>query len=739
MTKSNSVARDNDSTFLPRLARHCYRHRWRVIALWALTLVCITIVSQTTGDRFAADFRLNGYDSQKAMDLLEERFPDWSGINGDIVFRADAGVSDPLVKDRISTMIETVRGLDKVTAVHSPYEENGNLLISDDGTIGYAPIQFDAPTEPDIPDATVEGIKEAAELARSDGIQVELGGSVFAATSPPAATEAIGVVAAMIILIIAFGSVLAMGLPIGTALFGIGIGVGCVSLFSHLTTVPAFGIEVATMISIGIGIDYALFIVTRYRDGLGDGLGPEEATVAAIDTAGRAVLFAGLTVMISLAGMMAVDVKFMRGLGIACATIVGITMLVSITMLPALLGFVGYSIDKFRIAGLGARPAPGHKTVWFRWSRFLQRHPWPALLFSIIILGALAAPMFSMRLGSADDGTSPLSNTTRRAFDLKTEGFGAGSNGPFLLTAEIPEGTESVDLLPLISLLKKTEGVADAMPLVTNSPNGFTDLSGGDAAIVILNPTSSPSDKATTDLLKRLRTETLPPFMDQSGAIVHVGGTAPLFDDLAAKLQAALPTFIIIVLGLAFVLLMAVFRSVLVPLKAVFMNLLSIGAAYGLIVAVFQWGWLKTVFGVGSGGPIESFFPMMLFAILFGLSMDYEVFMLSRVKEEYDRTGDNSLAVADGLSHTARVITAAAAIMVVVFGAFMFSDGRVIKMFGVGLSMSIFIDATIVRLLLVPSSMELMGKANWWFPRWLEWIPRIHIEGSSHAAISRGR
>lgn len=731
--------RDPHESFLPRLARFCYRRRRLVLVLWALVLIAITVVSQTAGNRFAADFRLDGYDSQKAMDLLEIRFPDWSGINGDIVFRSDKGVMDPTIRDRMVEVSQTVSGLDKVVAVHDPYGDNGSLLVSEDGQIGYIAIQFDAPTEPDIPAATIAGIREAAEVARGDDLQIELGGSVFAATSPPTATEAIGIVAAMIILIIAFGSVLAMGLPIGTALLGIGIGVGSVTLFSHLTTVPAFGIEVATMISIGIGIDYALFIITRYRDGLAEGLEPEAATVMAIDTAGRAVLFAGMTVMISLAGMIAVDVKFMRGLGIACATIVGVTVLVSITMLPALLGFVGYNIDKLRVGRLGGRPLADEKTFWFRWSRFLQRHPWPAFVVSLVFLGILAAPTFSMRLGSAGEGSSPESNTTRRAYDLKAEGFGAGSNGPFLLTAQVPEGADNVDLLPLVGILRDTDGVADAMPLVTDANGGFTDLTGGDAAILLLNPTSAPSEKATTDLLRRLRKDVLPKYKAETGVIVHVGGMAPLFDDLAAKLQAALPVFIVIVLGLAFILLMAVFRSVLVPLKAVFMNLLSIGAAYGLIVAVFQWGWGKSIIGVGAGGPIESFFPMMLFAILFGLSMDYEVFMLSRVKEEYDHTGDNSLAVADGLSHTARVITAAAAIMVVVFGVFMFSDGRIIKMFGVGLSMSILIDATVVRLLLVPSSMELMGKANWWFPRWLEWIPMIHIEGSTHTSAPAGK
>ncbi len=367
--------RHSDEAFLPRLAGLCYQRRRYVLALWALVLVAITVVSQLAGDRFAADFRLNGYDSQKAMDLLDERFPEWSGINGDIVFRSDAGVMDPVVKDRMSAVVETVRGLDKVVAVHDPYGDNGALLVSEDGSIGYAAIQFDAPTEPDIPDATIAAINEAVEQARGDDLQVELSGSVFAATSPPHATEAIGIAAAIVILIIAFGSVLAMGLPIGTALLGIGIGVGSVTLFSHLTTVPAFGIEVATMISIGIGIDYALFIVSRYRDGLAEGLDPQRATVMAIDTAGRAVLFAGLTVMISLAGMMAVDVKFMRGLGVACATIVGVTVLVSITMLPALLGFVGYNIDKFKIPGLGGQPRPDAKTMWYRWSRFLQRRP----------------------------------------------------------------------------------------------------------------------------------------------------------------------------------------------------------------------------------------------------------------------------------------------------------------------------------------------------------------------------
>ncbi len=709
---------------LARLASLSYRRRWIVLVVWIVVLVGITFTANRLGREFSQTFRLPESDSQVATDLLKARFPSQGSlVSSDIVYKADAGVNDPAVRQRMTELFDQIKAVPGVADVASPYGgPRAAFQVSKDGTIAYATVQFSSSTSGGVPASSVTAIRDDIDRARTEGLQIETGGSILAGQQRPGSTEGIGLLAAVIILLIAFGSVLAMGLPIATALFGIGVGFGVVGLLTHVTSVPEFSTQLAAMIGIGVGIDYALFIVTRYRQGLAEGFDPHQATVVAIDTAGRAVLFAGTTVVISLLGMLLIGIEFISGLGLAAASVVLVTMVASLTLLPALLGFVGHNIDRLKIPGVTGGVGTDRHGFWFRWSRTLQHHPWPAALGGLALLLVLSIPVLGMRLGSSDASNQPTSSTTRRAYDLKTELQGVGANGPLLLVAELPAGSTAESLAPVATAVQQTPGVTLVVPPRLNQA--------GDAAQLIVIPTTSPQDAATTDLIERLRADVLPAATAGSGITVHVGGLTATFDDLAVQLQQRLPVFIGVVLGLSFVLLLAVFRSILVPLKAVIMNLLSIGAAYGIVVAVFQHGWGASVLAVGNPGPIESFLPMMMFAILFGLSMDYEVFLLSRIKEEYDRTGDNSLAVADGLSATARVITAAALIMVTVFGGFVFGDQRVVKEFGLGMAAAILIDATVVRMVLVPATMELMGKANWWFPSWLSWLPQIHVEGT---------
>jgi RND superfamily putative drug exporter len=483
---------------------------------------------------------------------------------------------------------------------------------------------------------------------------------------------------------------------------------------------PQFTTQLAAMIGLGVGIDYALFIVTRYRQGLHDGLDPHRSVELAIDTSGRAVLFAGTTVVISLGGLFLMGIDFIRGLGVGAAVTVLVVMIASVTLVPALLGFTGRNVDKFRIHGLHRRERAPRESMWFRWSRVVQRRPWTAALSGLAVLLVLAVPFLSLRAGFSDTGNNPTSDSTRRAFDLLSDGFGPGFNGPLIVAARTPRGPES--LARLGEALASVRGVAQASPVIPNA-------SGREAVIRVI-PTSSPQSEATTRLIDRLRDRVIPSAVRGTGASVYVGGITAAGKDVSDTLSSRLPVFIGGVLAFSFLLLLVVFRSVLVPVKAVIMNLLSIAAAYGVMVAVFQWGWLAEPLGILGTGPIEPFIPMMLFAIVFGLSMDYEVFLLSRIREEYDRTGDNALAVADGLAATARVITAAAAIMIAVFAGFVLGDQRVIKLMGLGLAAAILIDATIVRIVLVPATMELLGDRNWWFPRWLEWVPRVHVEAS---------
>ena len=714
-----------------QLARFCYHRRRIVLSGWILLLVGLIVLSQVAGGESRTEFSLPGSESQEAFDLLEERgFATRAGEPAQIVFEAKQGVADPAVQQAMEAFFATVEEDVDAADVISPYEPAGARQMSEDGTIAYAEVNLADRSQEEY-QAVGEQIRELRDALAVDGLRVELGGTMFIEEAG-FSSEFIGIIGAIIILLIAFGSVLAMGLPIVTALFGIGCGIALVGLTANVLSVPEFAAPAAGMIGIGVGIDYALFIVTRYRQGLHDGLDPEPAVIRAIDTAGRAVLFAGTTVVISLMGMLLINLDAMRGLAVSASLAVLMTMLASVTLLPAILGFVGRKIDALGLPHREQAEGDTRRSIWYRWSRVIQRRPWPAVVIGTVVLLVLAGPIVSMRLGFGDAGNRPAGDTTREAYDLLSAGFGPGSNGPLLLAAELPNGEQDLTALQGLSAqLNQTDGVAFASPPFPNEA--------GDAAIIQVIPATAPQDEATSDLVGHLRDNIIPPVDAASGLDILVGGAPAAVIDFSDYTADVLPLFIGAVLVLSFLLLMAVFRSLLVPLKAVIVNLLSIGAAMGVVVAVFQFGWGLSLVGMGKEGPVEAWAPIMIFAVVFGLSMDYEVFLLSRIREEYDRTHDNATAVADGLAATARVITAAAAIMVCVFGSFVLGADPALKIMGLGLAVAVLLDATIVRLVLVPALMELLGDRNWWIPRWLDRVlPTLNVEPSDEPATPGG-
>jgi RND superfamily putative drug exporter len=711
------------------LAQFCYRRRRLVLVGWLGLLVGLFALSGAFGGEFKTEFKLPGSESQAAVDLLEEKgVSERTGFAGQVVFRADQGVNNPQVRQTLESFFRDIESDIEDVRVSSPYAPENAYQMSRDGTIAYAEINFsDRSNEQYFDDAdAIKKMHENVQAAAPQGLQIELGGDLFA-EPPEFSSEAFGILAAIVILLLVFGSVLAMGLPIITALFGIGTGAALIGLTTNLLSMPDFTTQVAAMIGIGVGIDYALLIVTRYRAGLHDGLEPREAVVLAVDTSGRAVVFAGITVVISLLGMFFLNLDFMRSMAIGAVLAVLMTMLAAITLLPAMLGFVGKNIDRLRVPFLHkpteVGSAEGNRaSFWYRWSRVIQARPWPALVISTAVLLILAIPVFSIRLGFADAGNRLESDTTRQAYDLLSEGFGVGFNSPILVVVETPNGSSDArSVAEMKTAIEGTTGVAsvsDPIPVAS-----------GQIQLLNVFPTSAPQDEETTELVHRLREETIAPVVSSRAVPALTTGGPAFVVDFADYMSDKLPIFFGAVLILSFLLLMTVFHSVVVPLKAVLMNLLSIGAAFGAMVAVFQWGIGASLIGIGKEGPIEAWAPMMLFAIVFGLSMDYEVFLLTRVREEYDKTGDNSRAVADGLAATGRVISAAALIMVCVFGSFMLGDERALKLLGFGLAFAVLIDATVVRLVLVPAAMELMGKANWWAPSWLvRYLPTIRVD-----------
>jgi RND superfamily putative drug exporter len=707
-----------------RFATWTTGHRKTVILGWIVALVAVGMISSSVGSDFTEEFKLPSSDSQEAFDLLEDKFPQQSGVTAEIVYKAPAGADSAPVKKKMEGVFAEAAKLPHVSEVASPYTTGGAAAISKDGEIAYATVQYDTTTDK-LEKDDIKKLVAIGRAANGDGLQVEVGGAPIEEVRSEEEGDssfAIGLFAAVVILLLTFGSVVAMGLPLLTALFALGVGLSLVTLGTHVFDTADFAPELAAMIGLGVGIDYALFILTRFRNGLDDGLEPRHAAIAAVDTAGRAVLFAGVTVIISLMGMLLLGISFLYGVAMAAALAVLFTMIAALTLLPALLTIAGRRVDRLRIPGLGKRePSTAEDTRWFRWSREIQRRPVLSALLSGALLIALCIPTLSLRLGSNDAGTDPAGSSTREAYDLLAEGFGPGFNGPFVMVASLPGKGEDQALVALHRTLKSEEGVAKVTAITLNPAQN--------TGVFQLYPTSSPQSEETTALLDHIRGDVLPPIEQRTGAQLHVGGITAIFEDFGDAISEKLPLFIGVVVLLSALLLTIVFRSVLVPLKAMLMNLLSIGAAFGLIVAVFQWGWGASIIGVDGTGPIISFFPVFLFAIVFGLSMDYEVFLMSRIHEEWEHGRDASFAVTRGLALTGRVITAAAAIMIAVFASFMIGEDRIIKLFGLGLASAVFIDAVIIRSVLVPAIMQLFGKRAWWLPDWLDRIlPRLHVE-----------
>ena len=607
--------------------------------------------------------------------------------------------------------------------VTSPFTQDGAHQISADGTTAYADVALDKSADQFTP-AEAKALVDPILAAGDDTLQVEAGGPVATKSLTVAAgSEGIGLIAAAIILLITFGSVVAMGLPLITALFGLGIAMALGEVLKRFVDVPEWALYTAAMVGIGVGIDYALLIVTRFRSSLADGQEPRRATLTAMATAGRAVLFAGMTVVISMLGILLMGQPAMNGFAFTVVLALLVVMAASVTLLPAILGFAGRNIERLHVPFVSKQARTYEASRWYRWSRFIQRRPWWAAIGSLAVLLALAAPFLGIRFGFPDAGNDTPSATTRQAYDLLTEGFGPGYAAPMLLTVQ---GQADGDLLgsadAVGSTLGNVDGVAYVAPAVLDPA--------GDTALLTLTATTSPQDAATQDLVDRLRDEAIPAAIDGTDLTIDVGGVVPANVDASDGVASRLPLFFGGVLLVSFLLLMMVFRSVLVPLKAVVMNLLASAAAFGVLALAVSGGRLGDLVGIPEATPVPIQLPIGIFAILFGLSMDYEVFLLSRIKEEYDRTGDNALAVADGLAKSARVITAGAAIMVTVFISFVLGHDVMAKMFGIGLAAAVLIDATLIRMVLVPATMELLGDRNWWLPRWLDrLLPNIHVEG----------
>jgi len=704
-----------------RLADFCYRRRRYVLVAWVLALFAVFIAGGALPAKHRASYQTPGAESTRAYQLLGRNFPAQKGDSIKLVF---AGViSDPAVKSQIEAVIATAAAQPHITGVDSPYAAGGGGQISRDGSVAYADVNFDqtfdklVTADPHFAKKFLDAIKPGPR----GGLDVEVTSLV---AQQKLGSEAIGLIFAALILIIAFGSLLAAGLPLVTALFGLGIGATLGAIASRVVETPDWAATVAPMIGLGVGIDYALFIITRYRQGLHNGLAPRQANITAMGTAGRAVLFAGGTVVIALLGMLTMGLSYLQGVAASSVLAVLTVLAASLTLLPAILGFVGTNIDRLKVPFTGRPSHQGEHSFWYRWSRIVQRRPWTAAIGGALVLLVITLPVLTLRFGFPDDGNNLKSETSRQAYDLLTKGFGPGFNGPLLMVVDLKGVANATGALSSITdSVKASPGVAFVTPAITNPA--------GDTAIINVFPTNKPQDKATEQLVHRLRGSVIPPAVAQSGAKVLVGGFTAVSIDQTAYITKRLPLFIGAVVFLSFLLLTTVFRSPLVAVKAGVMNLLSIAAAYGVMSYAVHGTWLGHLLKIPAT-PIPAFVPMIMFAILFGLSMDYEVFLLSRIREEYVRTGDNAAAVADGLAATARVITAAAAIMVFVFGVFIFDPSIFVKQIGLGLTTAVLVDATVIRMVLVPATMELLGDANWWMPRWLgRVLPEVHIEGES--------
>jgi len=713
------------------IASWCVRHRRLVLLLWAGTLIGIMTASNAMGTAYSDSFSLPNTESTRAISLLESVSPKVSGDTESIVFQTSgtSTVHDPHVQARIAAMLAKVSALPGVTHVVSPYSPAGARQISAGGDIAFAQVTFDQQFQ-NVAPAEAKKLVDTARAADTTGLKVAVSGQLAESTNRPAiGGTGLGALLAGVVLLLVFGSVFAMALPLLSALASLGTATGLIGVLSHVLRMPQFSPELVLLIGLGVGVDYALFIVTRHRQGLVAGLDSETSIVNAVNTSGRAVLFAGIIVCIALLGMFALGVTFLYGLAVAAAIGVALTMIAALTLLPALLGFIGPKVlsrsQKRDLAVNGPHiVGTGTKGLWPRWAAFVSKRPVLPAVVALVLVALIATPFFSLRLGSTDQGNDPAGTTTRTAYDMLASGFGPGFNGPLLLVAVDHGAPPRSALDRLVSSVRAQPGVATVAP-----PTTPPSASGTSVTLIDVYPKTAPQDAATTDLIDHLRQVTIPAAVAGSGLTVYVGGSTAIFVDFANVIGQKLPLFIGLVVLLSFILLAVVFRSFVIPLTAAVMNLFSIAAAFGILVAVFQHGTLGGLFGVNRPGPVEAFLPVMMFAILFGLSMDYEVFLVSRIHEEWLTSGDNKAAVRKGLAATGKTITAAALIMILVFGSFMLGGERVIKEFGLGLSAGILVDAVIIRMAIVPAAMLLLGRSNWWFPARLDRaLPRLSVD-----------
>ncbi|MGW4732033.1 MMPL family transporter [Streptomyces shenzhenensis] len=703
------------------MARWCFRHRLVVLLVWVGALCGLGLTASTAGTDYANVFSLPNTDSKRAYDLMEKAFPETSGDTDTVVWKVDTGtVRDQDVRSRIEPALEKIAGMDGIGAVTGPYAgERGAAQVSRDGRIAYAQVTFTERAN-SVPKELVQDVVDTAQGAERGGLQVELGGQAIQRVQEPPTglAEVVGLVAAAVVLFLAFGSLFGMLLPIGVAVFGVGTGLFSTQLISHVTDVPDLAPLLATLIGLGVGIDYALFIVTRHRRGILRGTDPEEAAVTALNTSGRAVLFAGGTVCIALAGMLVTNLRFLDGVVIGTSLTVVLSVLAATTLLPAFLGFLGPRVlsrrQRRRLAERGPEPERASGLA-ARWSGGVQRRPRTVAALAVVVMAVLALPVLSLRLGATDQGNDEGSTTTRKAYDLLAEGFGPGFNGPLQVVAS------GGDTTALVKGIETTSGVAQAVALPP--ARGVT--------VIQVVPTTSPQSKETDDLIDTLRDRVIP----EAGAQAHVGGVTAVSKDFAAVTGDRLPLFVATIIGLGFLLLLIAFRSLVVPLTAAVMNLFAAAASFGVLVAVFQWGWGLDLLGLGKEGPINAFLPVIMLSLLFGLSMDYQVFLVSRMHEEWVHTKDNARAVRVGLAETSRVINSAALIMVCVFLAFVLSGDPSAAMAGVGLAAAVALDAFILRTALVPAAMHLLGRSNWWLPEWLDKrLPHLAVEPAEEQA-----
>jgi putative drug exporter of the RND superfamily len=718
------------SRLLYRLGHFSGRHPWRILATWVLVAVAAFMLNGSIGGAPDESFSLPGAESQRAADALEDRFPQESLNSSNVIFHAESGLNEPDSKRAVQEAVTQLAEGAHVIAVADPYDPRGPTL-SEDGTTAFATVAFDTQ---EIGPEEYEQAQDSVKGARDAGVQVEYdAGLGLAAGEAEPGSEKIGILVAVVVLAIAFGSLVAMSLPIVVALVGLLVGMSTIGLVSGVLAVPEIATIVAIMMGLGVGIDYALFILARHRQTLETGVSVPEAIGRANATAGLSVLFAGTTVVLAIAGLQVSGIPMMTMMGWASAIMVAITMIAAVTLLPALLGIAGRRVNSLRVPFIKQKPANNPRSKSARWTAKVVAKPVRYGAVAGIVLAALAIPTFAMQLGFPDSGNDGPSMTTRKAYDLMADKYGAGVNGPLAVVVETngsPKATAVVDAL--------AEGIAADKGVASVDTATYSEKK--DLAIISVTPTTAPQDAKTSALLERLRDDVVPAAVGDTTVQASVTGSTAMVEDISSRIQQRMPYFLAAVIGLSFLVLMLVFRSILVPLKAALLNILSVGAAYGVVVAVFQWGWGAGLIGVHDTVPIMPLAPMLMFAILFGLSMDYEVFLLSRVREQYLKHRDPKRAVVEGVGSTARVITSAALIMIAVFGAFILAADVVTKMFGVGLALAVLLDVTLVRMVLVPAAMSLLGHKAWWLPRWLDRIlPTIDLEGGDEIVLPEQR